>query len=76
MQNFSFQLKFQVGFLSSTVHKKALFFGQKKLIFSHLLRDSTTHFVCLSVGMLVRLLVRHTFFGFCGPWPYCSCPNN
>ena len=78
MQNFSFQLKFQEGFLSSTVHKKALFFGQKKLIFSRVLRNSTTHFVHLSIGPSIRLSVCHTllFFGFCGLWPYCSCPSD
>ena len=43
-------------------------------IFSRVLRDSTTRFV----GPSVHPLVRHTllFFGFCGLWPHCSCPND
>ena len=43
-----------------------------------MLRDSTPRFVGPSVRPLVRPLFRHTllFLGFCGFWPYCSCPND
>ena len=47
-------------------------------LFSRVLRDSTPRFVGPSVGPSVRPSVRHTllFLGFCGFWPYCSCPND
>ena len=41
-----------------------------QLIFSRVLCDSTSPFVCLLV-----YLSYFTFFGFCGLWPHCSCPK-
>ena len=45
-----------------------------QIIFSRVLRDSTTRFVGPSVG----LSVHHTllFLFFCGIWPHSSCPND
>ena len=47
-------------------------------LFSRVLRDSTPRFVGPSLGPLVRWSVHHTllFWGFCGLWPHCSCPND
>ena len=38
----------------------------------------TTLHPALSVRPSIRRSVRHTllFWGFCGLWPYCSCPND
>ena len=48
------------------------------VIFSRVLRDSTTCFVGPSLRPSVCRSVRHTllFLGFWGLWPYCSCPND
>ena len=42
-------------------------------VFSHVLRDSTPHFVGPSVCPSVTL---YFFLGFCGFWLHCSCPND
>ena len=51
------------------------------LCFQSRARDSTTRFVGPSVRRSVRPSVRpsialYFFWGFCGFWPYCSCPND
>ena len=43
--------------------------------FSRVLRDSTPRFVSPSVRPSVGPSVTLLFFGFCGLWPHCSCPN-
>ena len=54
-------------------NSKKWFNETRIIIFSRVLRDSTPRFV----GPLVRRSVTlYFFFGFCGFWPYCSCPND
>ena len=52
----------------------------KKLDFRFFLSRATRLYtpLCRSVRRSVRSLVRHTllFWGFCGIWPHCSCPND